>query len=344
MTVEFSPPADRAVGFCTAGESDNPTPPPAVPASLVPGVYRPGQPGYVQPGSPEWLSAITPSKVAAILGESRWESPYSLWHRMKGIVPPEPAKDIFTVGHAFELALAELWKAERPGWLLSPGEVQIVLPSDKFGFPAICTLDRRAVRGAHRRVVEFKIARDLSDLEKWGAELTDECPEDYWVQVQAQMLFAGFTEQEANLMVCGPFWNYRIYDIAFSAFAADEIVEKCRAFHQSLQQDTPPDLDDTVPTYRCVRELHPDINGETVDVDPDLGVAVHNANGAAKAADKTLRGLKTQLLDAMGGAQHAVMGDLKVASRAPHASGSVALNLARKHPAVQRDNLEGQSA
>ena len=281
-------------------------------------VYRPGEPGYITPGSPEWLQAITPSKVAAILGESRWDSPYRLWHRMKGLVPAEPPKDIFTVGHAFELALAELWKAERPGWSLSPGEVQFVVPPDKFGFPAICTLDRRAVRGSFRRVVEFKIARDLSDLEKWGAELTDECPEDYWAQVQAQMLFTGFTDLPANLMVCGPFWNYRIYDIDFSGFAGDEIVEKCRTFYESLQQDTPPDLDDSVPTYECIRQLHPDIDGTTVEVDADLGMAVHNANADHKAAEKKLRGLKTQLLDAMGNAQHAVMGPLKVATRAPH--------------------------
>lgn len=303
--------------------------------TLTPGVFRPGEPGYVQPGTPEWLQCVTPSKVAAIMGESRWESPFRLWNRMKGLVEPEPPKDIFTVGHAFELALAELWKAERPGWLLSPDEVQIVIGAEKFGFPVIVTLDRRAVRGAWRRIVEFKIARDLSDLEKWGAELTDECPPDYWTQVQAQMLFSGLTDHDANLMVCGPFWNYRIYDIPFSSFAGAEIVEKCRAFYESLQQDTPPPLDDSVPTYECVRQLHPEISGETVEVDADLAIAVHNANADFSIAEKKLRGLKSRLLDVMGDAQYAAMNGLKVADRRPHAKGGVALYLARKHPAIR---------
>lgn len=311
---------------------------------IVPGVYRPGDAGYIKPGTDAWLQCITPSKVAAILGESRWESPYRLWHRMKGLVDPEPPKDIFTVGHAFELALAELWKAERPGWLLSPGEVQIVLPSEKFGFPAVCTLDRRAVRGSHRRVLEFKIARDMSDLEKWGAELTDECPPDYWTQVQTQMLFSGMNTLPGNLMVCGPFWNYRIYDIEHSSYAFDEIVEKCQAFHKSLQGDVPPDLDDTVPTYECVRELHPDIDGSTVEVDFELAAAVHGANDDFKAAEKRLRGLKTQLLDIMGNAQSAVVGKLNVAKRSPHASGSVALNMSRKSLAAQQEELEKKTA
>jgi predicted phage-related endonuclease len=311
--------------------------------TITPGVYRRGQAGYIEPGTPEWLACITPSKTAAILGESRWESPFGLWQRMKGNVPADPPKDIFAVGHAFELALAELWKYETPGWSLSPGDVQIVLDPEQFGFPALVTLDRRAVRGTFRRVVEFKIARDLSDMDKWGAEFTDECPDDYWTQVQAQMLFTGFTQHAANLMVCGPYWNYHIYDIAFNEFAGAEIVEKCRAFWESLKSDTPPDLDDSVPTYETMRKLHPEINGKTVQVDPDLAIAVHNANADAKDADKKLRGLKTRLLDVMGEAQHAVMGDIKVASRAPHGSGSVSLNLARTHPAIAAQS-KGQVA
>jgi predicted phage-related endonuclease len=312
--------------------------------TIIPGTYRRGEPGYIEPGTPQWLECITPSKVAAILGESRWESPFGLWQRMKGNVPADPPKDIFAVGHAFELALAELWKYERPGWLLSPGEIQIVLPPEKFGFPALVTLDRRAVRGSLRRVLEIKIARDLADMEKWGAELTDECPDDYWTQVQAQMLFADMTDQDANLMVCGPYWDYRIYDIAFNSFAGAEIIEKCRAFWESLKSDTPPDLDDTVPTYETMRKLHPEIDGSTVQVDPDLGIAVHNANDDAKAADKKLRGLKTRLLDAMGEAQYAEFNGLKVASRSPHGSGSVSLLIARKHPALQAVNRKDDVA
>jgi hypothetical protein len=308
-----------------------------------PGIYRRGEQGYIEPGSPEHLSMISPSKVSAILGESRWESPFGLWNRMKGLVDADPPKDIFAVGHAFELALAELWKYETPGWSLSPGDVQIVLDPAQFGFPALVTLDRRAVRGQFRRVVEFKIARDLSDMDKWGAEFTDECPDDYWSQVQAQMLFTGFTHHPGNLMVCGPYWNYHIYDIAFSSFAGDEIIEKCRTFWESLQSDTPPDLDDTVPTNETMRKLHPEIDGSTVQVDPDLAIAVHNANDDANAADKKLRGLKTKLLDVMGEAQYAEFNGIKVADRRPHAKGGVALYLARKHPAIAAQS-KGQVA
>jgi hypothetical protein len=103
-------------------------------------------------------------------------------------------------------------------------------------------------------------------------------------------------------------------------------------------------LDDSVATYECIRELHPDIDGTTVQVDPDLGMALHAANEDHKASEAKLRGLKTQLLDQMGDAQTAVIGELKVATRSPHAKGGVALNLARKHPAVQHAELRSKTA
>lgn len=298
-------------------------------------VVLPGQPGYIEPGSAEWLRRITPSKVAAIVGVSRFESPYRLWHRMRGILAPEDPKDIFDVGHDYEPAAANRWRRHNPGWRLSRSEVQFVLDEDEFGFPAVCTLDRRGVRGRARRVVELKTARQLDE---WGDDFTGECPEDYAAQCTAQMLFTGWTDYPAHLLALGPFFNDHIYQVDFDSGVAEWLLDECRTFWASLDESNtePPALDDHVATYECVRELHPDINGETVEVDADLGMAVHNANEDAKAADKRLRGLKTQLLDVMGNAESAVMGPLKVAKRSPHARGGVALNLARKHPAIQQ--------
>ena len=40
----------------------------------------------LQPGSPDWQTRMTASKVAAVLGLSPWESRFSLWHRMSGLI------------------------------------------------------------------------------------------------------------------------------------------------------------------------------------------------------------------------------------------------------------------
>src|SRR5699024_9712697 len=164
----------------------------------------------LKPGSPEWQRIITPSKIPAILGKSRFESPYRLWHRMRGDLPGDPPNDRFTAGHALEHALAYIWKQENPGWVLSPGEVQVRGDRDRLGFDAVATVDRRASRGTFRRVVEFKTARSLED---WGDQFTDDVPLDYYLQVQAQQIITGWTEHPAHLLVMGPFFQWHTYVI-----------------------------------------------------------------------------------------------------------------------------------
>ena len=282
----------------------------------------------IAPGSPEHMRMVTPSKVAGILGVSRFTSPYRLWCQMKGLIEPEPASEIFALGHDFEPAMASIWRRQNPGWRLSRDEVQIVCPTEQFGFPAAVTLDRRAVRGRARRILELKTARDLS---QWGDHFTDQAPADYVAQVMAQMLFTGYTKHPAHLMVLGPFFEAHTYVIEYDAGIADAIVEECRLFWESLQADEPPPLDGTVATYTAVKELHPDIDGSTVHISQDVAREVLQLDVETKDIDRRLRGVKTQLLDAMGNAATAVCGDVKIADRRPHARGGVALALATKN-------------
>jgi predicted phage-related endonuclease len=275
------------------------------------------------------MRMITPSKVAAILGVSRFTSPFKMWHQMRGNLPPEPASEIFARGHDFEPAMASIWRRENPQWRLSRGEVQILVPQERFGFPAAVTLDRRASRGRARRVVEFKTARDLS---VWGDQFTDQAPADYVAQVMVQMLFTGWTKHPAHLMVLGPFFDAHTYVIEFDAGIAESIVTRCRAFYESLGDDTPPPLDDAVATYEALKELHPDIEaGRTVHVDWQTAFEVLSDDDSAKTYERQLRGSKSALLDLMGNAQTAMFGDIKIADRRPHARGGVALALATKN-------------
>lgn len=277
----------------------------------------------IQPGSPEWLQIVSPSKVAAICGVSRWQSPYGLWCTMKGWVQPEPPKDIFVTGHAFEHALAALWKEENPGWTLSRGEVQY--RSTEFGFPCVATIDRRATKNRRQRILEIKIARDLS---AWGdPNLDGDCPADYLLQVIAQQAFSGLTSK-ADLAVMGPYFEHRTYGVAHDEPVANWMIGQCATFYDSLQYDTPPELDNSTATYETVRKLHPDIEyGEHVEIPEALYMDIASAKIAAKQAETELRGLKIKLLDTLGQAQFATVNGEVVADRRPHGRGGVALNV-----------------
>lgn len=286
----------------------------------------------IAPGSAEWLRYLSPSKAAAVYGVSRWESARSLYHRMRGELPPEDPKDIFRVGHAYEPALRELWKIDNPGWRLSRGEVQ-VNAGDRFGFPLLATIDGRASKGRARKVVEKKTARKL---EEWGDQFTDEAPLDYVVQVYVQQLVTGWTKEPADLVVMGPYFKHHTYRIPFDPDVAADIVDELRAFHTRLSDpDAAPELDDHVATYEAIRALHPEIDGDTrVTVDTDEGLDYLDAVLAFRDAETRLRGRKTWLLDAMGDAKHAdvVVGEdeagpilQRIAYRKPGPRGAISL-------------------
>lgn len=283
----------------------------------------------IEPGSPEWLKAITPSKVPSILGISRWKSQYTLWHEMAGIIEPAPIsearQDDFDYGHACELAAREYWKFKNPGWRISQGEVQC--SNDDLPFANLATIDLRGSRGSLRRVVEVKTARDLGEF---GDDGSGEIPRDYAAQILAQMLITGWHET-ADLVCWAQYGKPRIYHVEWDAYLASVIAERCLQWERSLASGSRPALDNTISTYETVKALHPDIDGSTVELAPELARQVLDWSRELKATEKTVLGLKTQLLDAMGNAQTAVVGDIKVADRRPHGRGGVALALAHKN-------------
>lgn len=299
-------------------------------------VVEMGKRGYIEPGDPAWARIITPSKVPAILGISRWESKYRLWHRMKGITPPEPPSDAFDIGHDMEAYAAARWRRANPGWTTSAGEVQFHVPDGHYPFPAMATIDRRTVRGAWRRVLEVKIARNMTDLETWGDDLSGDCPEDYAAQVIAQRMFIAAAQPGASwlptshLMVIGPYFNERIYQVEYDLDVAAWIIDECTQFWELLQSDIPPDLDDTVATYECLKAQHPDIAaGDFVNIAPDLAVDYLEAKAAEKAAKAVAQGATNRLADAMKRAQYAKVGEVTVADRRNNGRGGVALYAGR---------------
>ncbi|MBU8832452.1 YqaJ viral recombinase family protein [Mycolicibacterium goodii] len=277
---------------------------------------------------------ISPSKVGAILGLSRWESPYSLWCRMKGLIPADEPKDAYDLGHDIEPFAANRWRRKNPGWLLSPGEVQFVIDPEHFGFPAMATLDRRAVRGRSRRVVEFKMARDQNDADKWGDDLSGDLPADYWTQVLVAMLFTGWTDLPGQLLAIGPrLGDERVYEVVYDADAKREaafIIEECRSFYRSLSGSEPPELDDSEATYETVRAQHPDITKDAeVELTPELAEEFLSVTSDLKALESAARLAKTRVLDVMKSAQYARCDGKLIARRQPSSRGSVALYAAK---------------
>ena len=277
-------------------------------------------------GSPEWRRTPTPSKIPAILGLSRWQSPFACWHEMAGLVESEPIseqkQELFDYGHAVELAAREFWLRRNPGWRASRGEVQYSR-TDIPGIPhTVATIDLRASRGKARRIVEVKTARSA---EEWGDDGSGVVPNDYAAQVLWQMFVSQI--HEADIVLWPQYGMPEIYPIEWNSDVANAIAERVAAWQQTLVDRTPPpNLDNTVATYECLRRLHPDIERDLeVEIDPKLAIQFLDWTSELKATEKSARGVKSQLLAAMGNAQYATCLGHKIADRRNHASGRVAL-------------------
>lgn len=242
---------------------------------------------------------------------------------MRGTFQSGVVKDEYDVGHAFELALAELWRIKHPGWRLSRTEVQFY--TEAFGFPVAITADRRATRGKLKKLVELKTARDLSE---WGdPDLSGDLPADYVCQCTAQMLFSGVAAP-MDVVVMGPFFKHHTYTVEFDEAIAKWILDSCHTFWTSVQNGVPPELDNSTSTYACVKAMHPDITpGMSVEIPEALAVDFRSTAAESKATESALRGLKSKVLDAVGSAQLVTCNGEPVARRQPHARGGVALVL-----------------
>ena len=304
------------------------------------GIYTPRDAGWIQPGSEQHRQMITPSKVAAILGVSRWESPFSVWQRMRGNLPDEEPSDRFDAGHDAEGYAAARWLRKNPGWRVSRGEVQYVVDPEHFGFPAAVSLDRRATSGRAHCVWEAKTANDLYE---WGdPKLDGNLDEGYTTQQIAQMAFTGWTKYPAHLIALGPRWGFeRIYETSFDTEVWAWMLSELRRFWASLQQDTPPPLDEHTATYAVLRQLHPDIEpGETVKWSAAQAASFLRKVTAEDDGKKTATGGKSWALDQMKRAQYAVVPvgvegqpgyqEIRVAERRDNGKGAVAFYPNRK--------------
>lgn len=273
------------------------------------------------PGSPEWRRTITASKVGAILGVSRWQSQFSVWHEMAGLVEPEVLDaDRMKWGHVAERSLSDWWRYKNPGWKLNPrrgGTHEIVYTNPELPFPNMATLDRRAYRpdrpqGERFCILECKTAGTLKDWGRPGTE--NSVPRDYAAQVLFQMGVSGI--HRASVVALGPSPEPEIHEIEFDPDAFADMVARLSDWQATLDMGIPPELDSEKSTYATVRGLHPDIDLDGV-VQIDHAVALDLlqravAEDEGKAAARRARS-DAQVL--MGNAKYLRAGEVKVADR-----------------------------
>jgi putative phage-type endonuclease len=257
------------------------------------------------PGSPEWMKRMTASKIAAVIGLSPWESRFSLWHRMAGLIPPQEETDATQRGHYLEDAVCQ-WFADQhlemsvgPGksWAHPDRDWQAASP-DRLIYPQ---KEMFAHLGTPYAALEVKTA---ADMDEWGTAGTAEIPPYYRAQVMWQLDTLGLPVGYVAVLL--PRLEFREYRINYNADEAAYLRAEAVKFLDSLPGapfEQRPDLDAHGQTYAAVQQLHPEIDGSVCDVPDEIGREFCDAVRELAVAKQREQAARTVLADHMGDAK-----------------------------------------
>lgn len=262
----------------------------------------------IEVGNPEWLRIMTASKISAVLGLSPWESRFSLYHRMSGAIVDE-GSDATRRGNYLEAGVVAWFadqvpdhRVEKTGtWLHHERRWQAATPDRLITTP-----------GGDTELLEVKTS---SMDEGWGDDGTDEIPVYYRAQVIWQLDTLGLTR--CHVAVLLPFLEFRRYIVEYDEAEAELMRVTAREFLDGLEQGNRPAIDDSTATYQVVRELHPDIDGESVEIPAELADGYLVACGNRDHWTREKQRFASQITDAMGSARYATSNGQRIAIRVP---------------------------
>lgn len=259
--------------------------------------------GTAEVHSPEWhalrAGGIGGSDIAAVLGLSRWTSPFQLWHRKRGNLPEQPLSSAMDWGNRLEPLVRDWFAEQHPEFHVeaTPGTYahedrpwQRVNP-DGLLYPP----------------VEDGVPEPLALLEiktsRFGDGFTrDDIPLDYMCQVQWSLDVFGLDVAHVVVLVGGN--DPREYVIKANPEDQATLRAAAEKFWNSIQADEQPPLDCTDHTYEAVRDLNPLIDKDLViDLPGEVWHRYVAAKAAIDAGEGELTFAKAEILHLMGAAR-----------------------------------------
>lgn len=176
------------------------------------------KPVIIRPKShEEWLKAreegVGASEVAALVGLSPWETPFSLYLKKTHQVPPTEENDAMRRGHYLEDAVVQWWMHETGEQVIKASAADIIYVHPDH--PYMRVTPDRIVRG-RKKILEVKST---------SINMGDTIPDYFLAQVTYQMYVTGIHQAELIYIQGGlTFGRFVVdYDEEFASFLASEV-------------------------------------------------------------------------------------------------------------------------
>lgn len=294
-----------------------------------------------------WLEArragIGASEIAAVLGISPHDSPFSLYWKKANGWETEDNPDM-EAGRRMESAIAawatdvidpneNLWvvpaglyqSAERPWQLATPDRLVHLVCGTCGGDGLLGDLSEGLSNCPDCTSVghgagEFGVGKLVAVLEckhpySWdgfGEDGTDEIPVDFRAQVLQQM---DVMEVDEGYLAAYASHQLRVYHLRRDAKDQRVMRTAGAAFWQRLQDGQVPDVDEHHATAATLRRLHPSVQDVDVQVPLELAEGYRRARALRARADAVVDRYEARIRDAIGDGRRALVGKKLVASR-----------------------------
>ena len=247
--------------------------------------------GVFESGSSEWHEAradgIGGSEIGTIMGLNQWESAVTLMAKKLDLIA-NPPLDNWAVrfGQKFEQPILELFQEEHPDFE--------IYTTGTYSHPELPFLhanpDALAKLNGEWVIVEVKTSRNF-----WY-----EVPPAYIAQVRHYM---AVMDIQRAVIVGLVNMSWVEHWIERDEFEESVIIQSATQFYNKLTAGELPDWDGAESTYQTVRELHPMITEEEVEIDG--GHYLIEAQEKFDQAQAELLESKSRVMAAMGTAKHA---------------------------------------
>lgn len=307
-------------------------------------------PREARPDNDRWhdlrRQGVSASEIAAVLGISPWESPFSLYWRKVNNWQTE-ANDDMATGTRVEPVVADWWADTQ-----DPHENLAVVPAGLYAHPerpwqlatpdrliyqnlcacdpdVLCVCDTALDGWPLLAVLECKWT---ASWDGWGDPGTDDIPVYYRAQVLWQCDVMGVDEW--HLAMLGP-GGFRAYNGRRDEKDLTVMREAGRRFMARLAAGDPPDVDEHTATLATVKRLNPDLVDAEQEISATTAAGYRRARALKAAAQRLCDRFEARLRAEMGANRVAVHDGAKVASRSIYDTTRIdTTRLRAEHPEV----------
>ena len=206
----------------------------------------------------EWLErrkkSIGGSDAAAIVGLSKYASPYSIWAEKTGRLPDKPDSEAMRQGRDLEDYVARRW-SEATKKRVKRINAMLYHPAYPF---AHADIDRRVA--GENAGLECKTTSTLDIKQFKGVAF----PEQYYVQCVHYMAVTGADRWYLGVLVFGR--EFMTFTLERDQAEIDALMEAEKEFWGHVERDEPPGIDGTKPTTEAIRTMYAESGEEETEL------------------------------------------------------------------------------